>query len=103
LRYPTFRLTEAGEGSVTTNLLLDTITDAIRRSYLSGAVDEIGTAHLVGAMETLAKMGLLDVEEVTAKPSGSRPISTSPVEPPSWLSDAFKKKGDEDGGATANV
>jgi hypothetical protein len=103
LRYPSYRTTETGEGVVTVNLLLDTIADAIRRAYISGAVDEVSCSHLVGAMETLCKMGVVDVEEEAKQSTGRPPVSTSPAEPPSWLSDAFKKKGDEDGGATANV
>lgn len=104
MRYPTFRLTETGDGVVTTNLLLDTITDAIRRAYLVGALDDPACAHLVGAMETLGKMGLVTVENASEKPSGRPPVSTSPAEPPAWLADAFKPKGeDPDDGTPSKV
>jgi hypothetical protein len=103
MRLPTFRLTETGEGVVTVNLLLDTITDTIRRGVLCGSSDEPACAHLIGAMETLGKMGLVDVQEQADKPAGAPAISTSPKDPPSWLMDAFRKEGDDDGGSTASV
>jgi hypothetical protein len=104
LKLPSFRLTEAGEGSVTINLLLDTIADAIRRGVLSGGVTDPSCAHLIGAMETLGKMGLVDVDDDPNKPAGKPPISTSPKEPPKWLLSAFEKKEDDpDGGSPASV
>lgn len=103
MRYTSFRVTETGEATVTVNLLLDTIADSIRRGVLAGNSADPCCSHLIGVMETLGKLGAVAVEDVPDKPSGTPPVSTSPKDPPSWLMDAFKKEGGDDGGSTADV
>lgn len=84
MRTSLIRVTERGESVVTTQLLLDTVLDAI---YQAVSVDEFDTSccsYLVGAMNQMARCGLLEPSKTSPEGrAGQKP--SFPDEPPPFF------------------
>lgn len=90
-RGPVIVVTEAGEASVTPQVLIELLSSAIMQAVQCDDFEGPTCSYIAGALNVMGKLGLLELSAERAAP-GKSSVDTS--QPPGFLSDAFKFGGE---------